>query len=137
MEIHANRCKEVVRQDMLCGKPWLLLVEIDGGDRKTDRRFFCNCSNTSSMVRRSFPPERQTITLSPSSIIPKSAIARPTWWRRRLAEVYRFRIREKCCARRWLLYWVGVESLKNENIKAGESLFYLSLQTIDRAMLNV
>src|SRR5690554_7119941 len=37
----------------------------------------------------SLPPDRHTITLSPSSIMPKSAIARPTWWRRRLASLLR------------------------------------------------
>src|SRR5690348_3490811 len=39
----------------------------------------------SSSVQESLPPDRHTITLSPSSIMLKSAIARPTWWRRRLA----------------------------------------------------
>ena len=38
----------------------------------------CSDSSTSSSVYESLPPERQTITRSPSAIMPKSSIALPT-----------------------------------------------------------
>jgi hypothetical protein len=41
----------------------------------------------SSRAKLSLPPDRQTMTLSPAPIMLKSAIAWPTWRRRRLASL--------------------------------------------------
>src|SRR5579859_1720736 len=42
----------------------------------------------SSRVYESLPPDRQTMTRSPASIMLKSWIALPTWWRRRFSSFF-------------------------------------------------
>jgi hypothetical protein len=63
----------------------LLLVEVNRHELEAHRRLLLQRKQRVEQPCESLPPERHTITRSPSAIIAKSLIASPTWRRMRLA----------------------------------------------------